>query len=51
MGAAEQIADIQPVREASEHFAPATARGVVVSIGVSLTDFGRVVMTRARQAA
>jgi hypothetical protein len=46
-----QIADIQPVRDAAEHFAPATARGVVVSIGVSLTDFGRVVMTRARQAA
>ncbi len=46
-----QLGDIQPVRDAAGTFAPATARGVVVSIGVPLTDFGRAVMARAREAA
>jgi len=43
--------DLEPIRQASPDFAPATARGAVVSIGVSLNDFGKIVMEKARKAA
>lgn len=43
--------DLRPVRQASPHFAPAIARGVVIRIGVSLNEFGRIVMDKARRAA
>lgn len=45
------IDDLGPVRQASPDFAPAIARGVVMRIGVSLNEFGRIVMEKARQAA
>ncbi|MCA9250439.1 MAG: hypothetical protein KDA54_04845 [Phycisphaerales bacterium] len=46
-----QIGDLQPCRDAVAEFAPATARGIAVGIGVSLSEFGETVMTRAREAA
>ena len=46
-----QIGDLQPCRDVVAEFAPATARGIVVGIGVSLSEFGEMVMTRAREAA
>jgi hypothetical protein len=41
--------DLEPVRAAASEFAPAIGRGVTVSISANLTDFGRMVMARARQ--
>jgi hypothetical protein len=42
--------DLEPLRSSSTAFAPAVGRGVTVSIGTDLTEFGRVVMSRARAA-
>ena len=46
-----QIDDLQPIRQASTDFSPATGRGMVVSIGVPLADFGKKVMQKARETA
>lgn len=43
--------DLGPVRKASLDFAPAIGRGVAIRIGVSLNEFGKIVMEKARQAA
>jgi hypothetical protein len=48
---AAHMDDLRPIRQASPEFAPATARGAVMAIGVSLNEFGRIVMEKARQAA
>jgi hypothetical protein len=45
------IDDLMPVRVAASHYGPALGRGMVVSIGLPLADFGRVVMEKAREAA
>jgi hypothetical protein len=44
------IDDLQPIRAAVADFTPAISRGVSVSIGVALDEFGRIVMQRARNA-
>ena len=49
-GTVSHADDLQPCREACGDFAPASGRGATVSIGVSLTDFGRTVMEAARAA-
>lgn len=46
-----QIGDLQPVRDVTANIAPATVRGMVVSIGVPLARFGEIVMQKAREAA
>lgn len=43
-----QMSDLQPVRRVAPSFAPASARGIVVTIGITLTDFGEIVMRKAR---
>jgi hypothetical protein len=43
--------DMKPVRAIAHELAPGLARGVVVSIGVALAEFGRLVMQKAREAA
>lgn len=45
------IDDLQPIREAVADYAPAISRGVSVSIGVTLEEFGRIVMQQARNTA
>jgi hypothetical protein len=45
-----EMADLQPVRQASPEYAPAVGRGLAVSIGVHLTEFGERVMKLARAA-
>jgi hypothetical protein len=45
------IDDLQPIREAVADYAPAISRGVSVSIGVALDEFGRIVMQQARNTA
>jgi|GEM_PF-1976202 len=45
------IDDLQPIRRAAADYAPAITRGVSVSIGVDLADFGRIVMQQARNTA
>lgn len=45
------INDLQPIREAVADYAPAISRGVSVSIGVALDEFGRIVMQQARNTA
>ena len=42
--------DLTPCRDVSADFMPAISRGVTVSIGVSLNDFGKAVMEGARAA-
>ena len=44
------IKDMAPIRAAQADYAPAVSWGVSVSIGAPLTDFGSVVMQRARSA-
>jgi hypothetical protein len=44
------IDDLEPIRAAVADFTPAISRGVSVSIGVALDEFGRIVMQRARNA-
>jgi hypothetical protein len=44
------FADLQPVRDACDNFSPAVVRGLAVSIGAELDQFGREVMARARAA-
>lgn len=41
--------DLQPIREIADAISPATLYGLVLALGVSLSDFGRIVMERARQ--
>jgi hypothetical protein len=43
------IGDLEPIRAAFSEIAPIVGRGVTVSIGADLTQFGREVMYRARE--
>jgi hypothetical protein len=43
------IEDLQPIRQAGVHYTPAIGRGLSVSLGVKLEDFGRTVMLKARE--
>jgi hypothetical protein len=45
------INDLQPIRQAASDYTPAIGRGLSVSIGVKLEDFGRTVMQKAREVA
>lgn len=45
------LQDIQPCRDRVADFQPAAARGIVVTLGVSLDQFGRIVTARARGVA
>jgi hypothetical protein len=47
---AADIKDLKSIRAAAPDYAPAIARGVSVSLGVTLEDFGRTVMESARAA-
>lgn len=44
------IDDLSSIRAAAMDYAPAIGRGVSVSIGVTLEEFGKIVMQRARGA-
>ncbi|MEA3189080.1 MAG: hypothetical protein QOD99_2910 [Chthoniobacter sp.] len=46
-----RMTDLQPIRDVTADIAPATVRGMVVSIGVPLGRFGEIVMEKAREAA
>jgi hypothetical protein len=46
---AGDIEDLRPVRDVTGQFAPSSARGIVVMIGLPLADFGEVVMRKARE--
>lgn len=45
------LEDLSPILEVTNDFSPALGRGLSLSIGVDLTEFGRTVTTRARQVA
>ena len=44
------LKDLEPIKAVATSLSPAIGRGVTVSIGVSLDDFGRAVMNGARAA-
>lgn len=45
------ITDLDPIISVKSEFSPAAGRGISISIGTNLTDFGRLVMIKAREAA
>ena len=46
-----KLSDLEPIRQKSQECAPAVLKGAVVSIGVPLDKFGRLVMQNARSQA